>query len=404
MPLACRTSRRSGKARAVVAGSLLLAGGALCVAAWGPWGNSRAGGSGSLAVAPVGARVSIAEVFRPGLKLPVAEMSAADRETILRRLAPRPDANLSILLHSLHLYGPETRVPERGTGGTARILDLMFDSDRGQRHFGASRALLSTRYGARFPVHETFFLGTNQRGAEAHPGQSLAILSALGLPTTQPIRLAGGQESTLQAVFDDLVANFVLDGEIYWDVMPLILYAPPTKAWKNKFGKEFTFDDAARELLSRSLSGSPCAGTHQLTNLVVMLRVDTQTPILSDAVRGEIREYLGLVSRTLTECQRPQGYWDALWYQNMPGSKPINGRAMVGLNGEVLATGHHLEWMLLLPDDLRPPPEVFARGARWLTRVLLEETKDARWVSGNYCPVVHAARSALVLSGAARAE
>jgi hypothetical protein len=181
-------------------------------------------------------------------------------------------------------------------------------------------------------------------------------------------------------------------------VMPLMLYVPPARSWRNKFGKEFTFDDAVRELLSRPIERSPCAGTHRLTALAVMLRVDAEVPVLSEAVRAEVREHLRVVVRTLTECQRPQGFWEPSWFQELPGARPLMFRNMTGTESEVLATGHHLEWLMLLPPDMQPPPEVFARGARWLTKVLLEESKDNRWVAANYCPVIHAARSVLVLA------
>lgn len=336
--------------------------------------------------------------LRPTLDHPVCELDPTKRNEMLRRLAPTADTSASTLLHALHLFGPSVTVPEAGGGPPAPVLDLLLDSDRGDRHFKGSRMLMETRYGARFAIHKQFFLGTNQNGSEAHPGQALAVLAGLGLAADQPVRLPGGRAGTLQLLLDDLVANFVLEGEIFWDVVPLILYLPPERAWRNKHGREFTFDAVARELLGRPLDRSPCAGSHRLSALAILLRADAERPVLSDEVRAEVRGHLQTVAGVLTESQRPQGFWDETWSDHMPGGRP--GRTGHPVLGPLIATGHHVEWLLLLPPDLRPPDEVFARAGRWLPGAVLELSADKRALaSPAYCPLVHAARSALLVSG-----
>jgi hypothetical protein len=342
-------------------------------------------------------------VLRPTIPRHLHQITFRDRDELLRRLAPTEKFDLPGLLHALHLYGAGAQVVERGTHARARIIDLLLDSDRGTRHFG-SRPLLPTRYGARFSAREGYLLGTNQSGTEAHPSQALAILAELGLPLNHPIRLPGDRIATLQVVLDDLIANFVLDGEIYWDILPLMLYTPPARSWRNKLGKEFTFEDVVHELLARSPKQATCAGTHLLMALAIMLRIDAETPVLSDPVRTEVREHLRVVVRTLTACQRPHGYWFPFWYEDLPGASPILDRVPMGRNGQILATGHHLEWLLLLPPELQPPHEVFTQSARWLAAALMEESRDTQWLLENYCPATHAARAALLLSGAEEAK
>jgi hypothetical protein len=155
----------------------------------------------------------------------------------------------------------------------------------------------------------------------------------------------------------------------------------------------------ARELLRRRLKHTPCAGTHVLAALAVMLRVDASIPVLSSAVRAEVQDYLRTVVNTLIGCQCPEGYWFPFWYQDLPGVGPLADRVPMGKTGQILATGHHLEWLVLLPSHLQPPHQVFARGARWLSEALMEESRDGEWVVQNYCPATHAARSLLLLSG-----
>lgn len=376
------------------ASSVLATAAVLVGAAWWPHA-SRPGAP----PAETRERAPLAErVLAPTVARPQFAIDPAKRGEILRRLRPRPEWSASHLLHALHLYGPGATVTENGTGLSAPVLDLLLDADRGEKHFRSPKVLQPTRNGARFAAHEVYYLGTNQNAAEAHPGQALAVLAQLGLPTDRPVRLPDGRAGTLQLVVDDLVANFSLDGEIFWDVLPVMLYLPPARSWRTKLGREYTFDDVARELLRRPADRTPCAGTHRLLPLAVLLRVDAETPVLSDAVRTEVRGHLRLVARVLTDTQRPQGFWETNWTQNLPGSKrakdPLGGLPI----GRVIATGHHVEWLMLLPDDLRPPDEVFARAGTFLVEAVLAESKDALAVGMNYCPLVHAARSAVVLS------
>src|SRR5262249_37615733 len=157
-------------------------------------------------------------------------------------------------------------------------------------------------------------------------------------PLSQSIRLPGAREGTLQLVLDDLMANFVLEGEIYWDAVALALYVPPARAWKNKFGKEFTFDVLAEELLSRPVLDSACAGTHRLIALTILLRVDEEERILSSAVHDRVYSLLKEVAQTLTVNQRADGAWQANWPEALPGAKPSPSWARGDVTSEIIAT------------------------------------------------------------------
>src|SRR5262249_47584281 len=153
-------------------------------------------------------------------------------------------------------------------------------------------------------------------------------------------------------------------------------------------------DDVSRELLGREPNQSACCGTHRLVSLAVMLRVDADTPVLSDAVRWQVREVLRETAQTLAACQDESGSWDATWFQHLRGAPPLNSNQIVqGDIGRLVVTGHHLEWLMLLPEDLQPSAEVFTSGAHWLHKVLMASSSDPEWVAANYCPVIHAARS-----------
>jgi len=114
-------------------------------------------------------------------------------------------------------------------------------------------------------------------------------------------------------------------------------------------------------------------------------------------------KFLTLVAEILVSIQSPQGHWDEIWLERLPGKKKRLTRFEPNDDSRILVTGHHLEWLLLLPSEIAPPPETFRRAGQWLLPVLLRETKDRRWVVRWYCPAVHAARSVAVLADLAPA-
>lgn len=332
-------------------------------------------------------------------------VTAVNLDGVIDSMRPRQGQNLSVLLHSLLLFG--AGVPLRGDTDRMGALDIVLDADRSATLFDGARALVQTRYGAAFPLVERSTVSAHQCGAQAHRGQALAALATAGIRLDQPIKLDAGNAGTVRMLLDDLCANFALDGEIYWDCLALSLYLPPS--WTNKFGERLTFDDLATELISRGYDDSACFGTHQLIALTVLLRVDALERVLSknrrDAVRGCLRDAVALLSRTQEEV----GVWSSNWSKQPIDETPyakLFGVAPPSLLERVHVTGHHLEWLVLLPDDLRPAEPLLAASAKWLSQTLLAEWRhDPRWPEDNYCTATHALRSsAFVLGADASAE
>jgi hypothetical protein len=339
--------------------------------------------------------------------VPVLRPAEGEVETILARLLPRRDDNLSGLLHALHLFGREARVPS-GEGRFVRILDLVLDGQRADAHFGTVgkvKTLFATPHGARYWLHEKFYLGTNQGGAEGHPGQMLASLAEHGVPLEQPLVLSDGTSGQLRLVLDDLLANLQLRDEIYWDGIALVLYLPPAKEWRDKFGRVWTFDDLATALMKKRLAAGPCAGTHTLITLALLARADRETPVLSEPVRCRVEEYLAAATNVLVSTQARDGYWGEDWVERMPNQGGWRSRPPSSDETRLLVTGHHLEWLTLQSPD-RVPADVLARAGGWLLKALATQTRDPQWVREWYCPLTHAARTVCVVCGfdAARFE
>ncbi|MFH1304704.1 MAG: hypothetical protein ABIK07_26930 [Planctomycetota bacterium] len=313
---------------------------------------------------------------------------------IISKIQEDREQNLSGIFHLIHLFGAEAQALNRDNS-TTRLVDLILDGDSGKRYFKDGLVLAETRWGLRFPEVDEWNLASQQRNTEAHPGQGLATLATVGIPLTATIMMPGEERRTVKQIVDDLQANFVLDGDIYWDVVALAIYLAPADKWTDKFGRTFSFDLIVDELIAREQSNMLCAGTHGLIALTTLLRVDSETPILSPTHRDRLRRYLAQSVAQLVQSQLPDGGWPRLWTTPHSEGKFVK----VPVESIIQATGHHLEWLILLPQDLQPEPVILENAARNLVRLLLTRVDNAAWRNKNFCPLVHAARSITLLAG-----
>jgi hypothetical protein len=331
--------------------------------------------------------------------LPTPLYSAAEVEAVLARLQVREPVSLSGLLHAVRIYGLDGPVPLGGQPAeTLPALTLILDHEKGSAYFRGEPPLINTRDGVRTRVTERRD-AKRQPGRQAHSGQLLAVLAELGVPLDTSLTTANGRFA-VRDILRDTTANFSLDQEeIEWAAVGLALYLAPEPGWRDKFGRPLTFDQLAKRLLEIPLTreGLACQGTHLLHALTVLHVVDRERPVLGPEVQAEIRERLRRETALLVETQRPTGEWWAGW------SDPQASRELLAFVSNdqhtrmaVTVTGHHLEWLLLLPPDLRPPDEVFRRAGAWLRARLLRATKEE--LKDGYCPYSHAARVVQALS------
>ena len=121
-------------------------------------------------------------------------------------------------------------------------------------------------------------------------------------------------------------------------------------------------------------------GTHALYALSVIRQVDQESPILSPTWRDLVTSYLANTSRHLEGALQADGAIDPLWHTSLSQQQwyqDIRKKCDVGkdtarqqkfqkewqdiLTGDrdakVHITGHHLEWLFLLPPELQPPSD-----------------------------------------------
>lgn len=303
---------------------------------------------------------------------------------------------LSLLLHSMRLFGLNMPVPSpKRDSQPEKALDLILNHDKAVAYFGYA-PLVKTRYGARVSVAERRAI-VKQIEREAHPGELLAVLAEQGLPLDTTLTTSDGEHRVMDILCDTL-ANFHLDSELPWVAMSLAHYLPPQRTWYDKFGHQHDFNEVAERLMGTPFDaeGVSCRGTHLVGTVALLFLADQQRPIFSNDMRTAVRVYLSRQIALLETSQIADGGWHWQWFTpDYPLQSSVFSQAEI-TRWRVLVTGHHVEWMLLLPDDLRPPDACFERAGKWLhSQVLACEEKS---IDEAYCPYSHAANVVRLLS------
>lgn len=325
--------------------------------------------------------------IRPA-RLELIEATAPDLEWLDHQiqLPTRVKPSSSYLLHLLRVHGKSGRVEGGELSSGEAILKLLTEERAGAAFFGQS-PLVRTASGVRFPSQEKPSI--DDRSLEQHRDQTLAAFGELGLPLTYPLKV-GDRPASLRDVLRDSIANFHRrQEEIAWTAMAYALYLPPIRAWVNRYGERFTFDDLSDELERRPMDKESCGGTHLLYALTLLARVNAEAPVLSEAARARLVAHLGRCVAVVERTQQPDGSWPAWWnHELLPGGHPSGGSIVDDDASRLLMTGHLAEWLLYLPADVPRPRSALARAGDWLRgRMRAASRQDEE---GTVCPYSHA--------------
>ncbi|MFV0445491.1 MAG: hypothetical protein ACK5Q5_18075, partial [Planctomycetaceae bacterium] len=190
---------------------------------------------------------------------------------------------------------------------------MLCDSRIASSYFGNRSVIAKTRYGLQIPLVVEFAIGDKQPNSQSHRGQGLAVLALAGVGRSQRI-IYGSEAShgTVSQLLDDVIANFSLEGEIYWDVISLAIYLAPERSWTNKFRQTFCFDDVMPDLCARDPRTGSCDGSHIFIALATVLRVDDRFQILSPQARSAVVDRLSSAVDVLVHHQSADGGWGAM--------------------------------------------------------------------------------------------
>ncbi len=211
-------------------------------------------------------------------------------------------------------------------------------------------------------------------GASVHHDHMLACLTEAGVPLSQPVITPQMRTATFRDVLVEAIRDFELDErETEWTALGFGLWLPPNKTWLGAEGREYSFDLLAKRLLRGELEKGVCSGTHRVYSLMVLLRLNDEYDILSDDVAKLIYRHLEHVRDLITQSQFEDGHWPSNWKD---GRAAVENPKADALKDQVIATGHHLEWLAIAPEELHPPRELIDKAARWCIDNTVNKTDE----------------------------
>lgn len=203
-----------------------------------------------------------------------------------------------------------------------------------------------------------------EQNASFHHDHWLACLTEAGAPLNTPVYGPSRVNHTLADVLQEALRDFRLDErETEWTAMAFGLWISPTRSWRGGEGRDYSFDLLVDRLRRGQKQTGVCAGTHRVYSLMLLVRLDDEFNILSDAARQDAWDYLSTVRDAINASQLPDGHWPSNWPD---GARAVEQPIEEDLYKQVIATGHHLEWLSIAPPELHPDAEKVQRAMNWV--------------------------------------
>ncbi len=316
-------------------------------------------------------------------------------DAVLYKLRPRlreEKVNINHVDHALRFWGVEAKFADPECLSGEEMRNLLLDHSQFQKVWGeeALPLLRTTKNGVGVRTQEGL-------ATASHYDHTLAGLAEVGTTLDHPVQTPTGQ-TTVREMLEFALREFSLNQiEYEWSTLAFSMYLPPVNRWISTEGQEITFDRLADRIMRQKLNQGVCMGNHRLHALVMLLRIDDNTPILSSEGRQRIIDHLTAVTGLFIASQHPDGYWIRSWPSGQPPQTGIVGDTENTGQNRILATGHVLEWWALAPDVVHPPREVVIRAAQWLSRAVLD--LDDSEIKRQYTFLSHAGRALALWRG-----
>lgn len=309
-------------------------------------------------------------------------VSDEDLAAVLKIVQPRfAPAKLkpNYIEHALRTWhvDAEFQDPEVLDGKDMR--DFLLDHGRFMNSWGDKEAsLLEAR-----PIGVYVRWGKEHaNSASVHHDHLLACLTEARVPLNQPVRAPGKPNMSMKDVLGQAIYDFDLDErETEWSAMAFGLWMAPQATWVNGQHRQLSFDLIAERQIRGQKQLGVCGGTHRIYSLMVLLRLDDQfeNKILSPVMRERSIAYVKSVRDLLLETQFEDGHWPYNWPD---GAEVLTKPDTNPKFRDVIATGHHLEWLSIAPEEFHIPRERVIKAATWLiNKTKSTPTKD---ILGNY--------------------
>ncbi len=335
--------------------------------------------------------------FQPGYDDP--RMVTDDQlSEVLARMAPRRDtANSNYYLHALRLWGPNAVFEDPAAISGAEMLAYFLDDAKFQEIQGENTPSLFSLQGETLIARPWKSWEPHAASSSAHTDDIMATFAEVALPLNAPLHTREGIFE-VGDLFRGAMRRFHLQRDEYeWFAIAYARYGLPLESWTNQFGERISVADVAHDLIEQPPRHGVCGGTHRLEALVLLLEAGRAQPMLPARVQRQSHGHLHNMSQRLVQSQHPEGWWSKDWADLHDHPTSHTDRESPSLSERILATGHHLEWLALAPEEILPPREVLVRAAQWLTRAMLEV--DEATLQRDYGPFSHAARALCLWRG-----
>jgi hypothetical protein len=262
--------------------------------------------------------------------------------------------------HALRAWGPSIQFHEPGVMDGPDMVMFLTDYGRHLASWGAQATPLLVERPQGIAIN-----WGKQPGESVHHDHWLACLTEAGLPLETPIFGPNRRGDTLNDALQEALRDFdPNERETEWSVMAFGFWLPPDhKSWTNRDGRRIDFDLLAETLMRGASRFGVCGGTHRVYSLMVLLRLDDDHELLSPAMRERVYEHLRGVRDAIGRSQHPSGEWGSDWPNGITAFRsPLKEPA----SRQVIATGHHLEWLAIAYPDLQPDREIVRKAAKWV--------------------------------------
>ncbi|MBT5019690.1 MAG: hypothetical protein HON04_13215, partial [Planctomicrobium sp.] len=203
-----------------------------------------------------------------------------------------------------------------------------------------------------------------ETGASYHHDHWLACVTEAGASLNTPVYGPSRRDDTLYDVVQESLRDFRLDErEVEWTAMAFGLWIAPTREWVGSGGREYSFDLIAERLLRGHKNLGVCSGTHRVYSLMLLLRLDEEFDVLTDAMHAKVYAHMENVRDLIIASQFPDGSWPGNWPD---GKDAVDNPIEEELYKKIISTGHQLEWLSIAPPALQPPEEQVRKAVDWI--------------------------------------
>jgi hypothetical protein len=304
-----------------------------------------------------------------------------------------PSAFHELKLWGRHAVFTKEMLPIERSGDW--LVASLLDESASQRNLSGDPGhyLLDSPFGIRI-VRIGSDDATDYRG-QAHYGQLLKVLGEVGVTAYAEVTTSSGKKGAVEDIIRDEIMQYAHAGELEFMAIALAYWLPPQKTWRNQFNQEFSFDLLMQFLIDLPWGKGSCGGCHVPYAVVCLLRVDEIHPILAPGSREKARAWLNRLMAHLEQKWAEQGAWDHRWAE-ASASRYLFGDELLD---RITITGHHLEWMAVLPGDLAPDETLVRRAVQCLCADVSALPPIENRSFKSLLPVSHGGRALALLRG-----